>query len=145
MTCLVAIDPGKTPGWALFRKKALVRCGRKGLLEALVGLDDVKAAVIEKPVAYPQDKTRVNDLITLAINVGEWKAFCEDRGMVVELVEPRRWKGSVPKAIHNQRVLGALTEEELKLLPKRPRAKDYDHNMVDAVGLGLWKLGRRVQ
>ena len=48
----------------------------------------------------------------------------------------------MPKDIHNRRVLKALSESELAVLPKRPRAKTPDNNMVDAVGIGLWRLGR---
>ena len=36
-----------------------------------------------------------------------------------------------------------LTDEERAILPRRPRAKDCDHNMLDAIGIGLWQLTRK--
>lgn len=147
MSCLVAIDPGETSGWAVFSSVGdhLIACGTHTepphLLTAVLGFTSYYA-VIEKPVSYPMDKVDANDLITLAIRVGEWKAYLEQLGAEIELVKPRTWKGTVPKTIHNDRIVALLTEEEKALMPKRPRAKTYDHNMLDAVGIGLWKLQR---
>jgi hypothetical protein len=41
-----------------------------------------------------------------------------------------------------ERILSRLTPEELAVVPVRPRARTVDHNCADAIGLGLWKLGR---
>jgi len=146
MTSVLAFDPGKTTGWARFFSTGKLRdAGAIGfqLLREKMAMEgyfgSLEVAVIEVPRWYPREhKIDVNDLIDLAVMVGEIRAHFED----VELVFPRTWKGTVPKAIHNRRVLAALIDEERALLPRRPRAKDYDHNMVDAVGIGLWKLGR---
>jgi hypothetical protein len=98
---------------------------------------------IEQPKVYPHSrKVNPDDLLKLMGLVGEWKNYLESMGCRVEYVEPRQWKGTVPKHIHNRRTLSLLTDGEVAILPKRPRAKDYDHNMLDAVGLGLWKLHR---
>lgn len=157
---VVSIDPGKKTGWAYFQNGLLIQCGVETnfsmkefvLYHPFINVSLVRASalqnppvVIEKPVVYPRDKVRPNDLITLAILVGEVKGVAESLGFEVELVTPRVWKGTVPKKIHNRRVLLELIPEELKLLPRRSRAKDYDHNMLDAIGLGLWKLGRTVR
>jgi hypothetical protein len=72
--------------------------------------------------------------------VGDVRGFYRRAGLETALVAPRTWKGNIPKAIHNERVLGALTAAERATLPKRPRAKDFDHNMIDAVGIALWQL-----
>ena len=141
MKKLLAIDPGQTAGWAEFEDGKLERAGagtKKFVLDFGSWVENV---VIEKPCWYGRDnKVDVNDLIDLAIFVGEVKQ--KYRQSVVELVMPVTWKGTVPKKIHNQRVIDVLSEKERALLPFRPRAKDYDHNMLDAVGIGLWKLGR---
>lgn len=138
---LIAIDPGKTTGWAFFCQKKLVKCGvTKGSPPALpaLGLTTFEA-IIEKPQTYPMSPVDSNDLITLGILVGEWKEYLYRHGAKVELVLPTTWKGAVPKPIHGKRVLASLLKEEKAVLPK---AKKHDHNMIDAVGLGLWKLER---
>ena len=148
---VIAIDPGKRSGVALFRRALLADDWR--LVEALTMIEreilerprqllgDV-LVVIELPVIYPTRKTPPADLIDLAVMVGDLRGFYRRHGFEVRLVTPRNWKGTVPKSIHNKRTLAALTPEERALLPRRPRARDYDHNMLDAVGLGLWGTKR---
>lgn len=145
MTGLLAIDPGRTTGWASFRGGALVVAGTStGASAGLVSLPGVGAwgVLIEMPRWYPHDHKDVNDLLDLSVRVGELKHHYEGLGHSVELVWPRTWKGNAPKEITNRRTVEALTLEEVALLPRRPRAKTHDHNLLDAVGLGLWKLGR---
>lgn len=148
---LVAIDAGEDSGWALFCKGQLIESGvttgspptlPPSICLLLNENRDCSKAIIEKPQAYPVSPVDSNDLITLGIVVGEWKEYLYRHGATVELVLPRTWKGTVPKRIHGKRIVATLTEEEKKVLPRRPRAKNYDHNMLDAVGLGLWKLER---
>lgn len=142
---LLSIDMGvrernQNLGWAYFVMGELCRAGLGNDYKFLRKLDLV---VAEVPRWYPyKNKGDVNDLIDLAVGVGEVKGLFEDRGVIVDLVYPRTWKGTVPKEIHNERVLEALSEKEKKLLPKKPRARKYDHNALDAAGIGLWKLGR---
>lgn len=58
-----------------------------------------------------------------------------------ELVSPypHEWKGSVPKKIHNNRVYNKLTADEKAAITTN---KTYWDDTIDAVGLGLWHLGR---
>lgn len=143
---LLAIDSGSRAdrpnmGWALFVDAKLLEAGLVGSGKRLPNVN--AKVIIEAPRWYPREyKIDTNDLLDLSILVGEIKGMYEERGCLVLLVWPRSWKGTVPKKIHNERVLAALTEEEVALLPLRPRAKDHDHNVLDAVGIGLWKLGR---
>jgi hypothetical protein len=140
---LLAIDPGRQAGWALFKSRKLAGAGvwQSNIVPKGKGLLDL--VVVEAPRWYPREhRIDVNDLLDLSIAVGKIEGMMEERGVPVEIVYPRTWKGSVPKEIHNRRVLAALTPQELGLLPKRPRARDFDHNVIDAVGIGLWKLGR---
>ena len=145
MGSIIAIDPGAISGWALFREGSLIFAAYVDQITLSNFPPTVPVpgrVIIERPVIYPfgMGNADPDDLIKLAILVGELRGFYIRLLYAVELVKPRTWKGTVPKKIHNARVLAKLTPEELALLPKRPRAKDYDHNMVDAIGLGLWKL-----
>jgi hypothetical protein len=153
---LLTIDPGQRKGranlgWALFANDRLVEADVESSSENAMPPgcypfsteQNPRFAIIEAPRWYPREhRIDTNDLLDLSVLVGELKRHFAERGANVELVYPRTWKGTVPKDIHNKRVLAALSKEELAVLPKRPRAKDYDHNVLDAVGLGLWKLGR---
>lgn len=149
---LISIDPGNNTGWAVFAGSVLVFAGvekKSDLFRATsptipggIILAQETLVLVEIPRWYPHDQKDTNDLLDLCVLVGEVKRFYESQSCKVELVFPRTWKGTVPKPIHNKRVLAALTPEEVAVLPKRPRAKDHDHNLLDAIGLGLWKLGR---
>lgn len=147
---LIAIDPGRTTGWALFKADRLFKAGKfertefgaKGLVSPLDFFIKDCNVLVELPRWYPHDQKDVNDLIDLAVQVGEIRYCYESLGCTVELVWPRTWKGNVKKEIMTERILSRLTPEELALVPRRPRAKTPDHNCVDAIGLGLWKLGR---
>ena len=142
---LFALDPGNNTGWAVFEDGSLLDAGVLpfGAVRQELRIYSGDSVLIEVPRHYPhREKGDVNDLLDLSLRAGELKAWAEGKTQKVELVWPRTWKGTAPKEIHNQRVLRALKAFELKLLPKSPRAKKFDHNCVDAVGLGLWKLGR---
>lgn len=143
---LIAIDPGRTTGWACFRLGKLQSADGEKFEDVIIdpclctfGPD----VIIEKPQWRPHEKkVDINDLINLAVMVGRFEQIYKSHGSLVELVWPSTWKGSVPKNVHNQRVLACLTKDELSRVPVRPRARTPDHNCVDAIGLGLWKLGR---
>lgn len=152
---LIAIDPGRTTGWAIFVDGGLRRAGTRDSKDPnyfredtpwdhmpLGGLLTLDCVLVEVPRWYPRDHKDVNDLIDLAVLVGELKRFYESQDFKVELVWPRTWKGNVKKEIMTERILSRLKPDELALVPLRPRAKTPDHNTVDAIGLGLWKLGR---
>ncbi len=54
---------------------------------------------------------------------------------------PAKWKQQVPKAVMCNRIMGRLTDDEKKAVdPSVP--KGLLHNVVDAVGIGLFYLGR---
>lgn len=145
---LISVDPGEKTGAAWFEDGRLVEAGvwtfgdfmSRKMSRTLKETD----VVIEVPRWYPHDAKDVNDLLDLSVKVGRIQQLHLDFFVYVktELVFPRTWKGTVPKPIHNKRVIEALTPEELKLVPLRPRARTVDHNCADAIGLGLWKLGR---
>jgi hypothetical protein len=154
MTTLAAIDPGRAGmGWAIFKDRALVETG---ILENTSPREVVKVlglvlarwapadAVVEVPQVYRQrmQKGDPNDLITVAIMAGLAVAvlapFTE-----AQLVRPHAWKGNRPKAVDNQQTLRLLNDMELRMVAASGASKSKLHNVLDAVGLGLWKLGRR--
>jgi hypothetical protein len=149
---LLTIDPGADQGWGLFENGLLYTCGLgdpwAGLYTLVHGRPDL--LVIECPQVYPRSKKRVdpNRLIVLARRVGRAEDRAELLRIPVELVFPRAWKGTVDGDVMIERIRSRLSAAELALVdgalgPKgKPVAKGKLHNVIDAVGLGLWKLGR---
>ncbi len=142
---MICIDPGvKACGFAVFRDGVL-RSARYLNIDAVPWENWMDELVIEMPRIYPgsgQQKGDLNDLLDLAAVVG----YCEGLHQGEEgawgprsRVFPAQWKGQVPKKIMTARILSKLSEIELGRI-ERVGAKD--HNTLDAVGIGLWKLGR---
>lgn len=100
-------------------------------------------AVIELPQTYKgrAAKGDGNDLISVALVVGGLTWLCGRSGIIVDYVHPHDWKGSVPKSVTKQRVLKRLSAEELKRVEWPGRA--LEHNVYDAIGIGLKELGRQ--
>lgn len=150
---LIAIDPGKSTGIAIFNNSVLSECGvlkflsyRDYTRNLFTACDIAKPQkmMVEKPVIYPLKnwKGDPNDLINLSVLVGICVAagspFCD-----VDLVEPRRWKGSRPKNIDIEYTKKQLYKVELDVLNATTYNKKDRHNMLDAIGIGLWCLDRR--
>jgi hypothetical protein len=54
---------------------------------------------------------------------------------------PREWKGQIKKERHHPMILKRLDSGESRaILEKR---KTYVHNVIDAIGIGLYDLDRR--
>lgn len=139
MTTVLAIDPGAHSGFAWIRNGVLVACGKfdPDTLTGPPGLTgDVRATVvIERPRDRPGKGVPANDLITLALRAGTVGGICRAYGMYVSYFFPEQWKGNLSKAVGHVRIRAALRPDELPLWPKSPDARD-------AVGLGLWAVGR---
>jgi hypothetical protein len=151
---LVAIDPGKNTGVAVFRNGVLLNVGlfqaenTQDYTQGMFALmDEIKPdqVVIEIPRSYGrmQQKGDQNDLIQLAKGAGICIAaaspFC-----LVEEVYPQDWKGQQPKEINNQQTLNKLYKPvETDIINKLKMKKNERHNVLDAVGIGLWKLRRK--
>lgn len=117
----------------------------------------------------PQFDGRVHKhVIDLAVNAALLAG--STRAPLIRGVEPREWKGSQRKPVHHLRIWRALSPAERKVLPddthdritkailkgakdawRKPSVTYYGkakgseiHNVVDAVGLGLFQLGRLV-
>jgi hypothetical protein len=146
---LLAIDPGACTGWAVYAVGELVACGVTGIdavdcpaVRALVSMPGIGELVIERPQVYrpKESKGDPNDLIKVAIEVGRWVERASLSGARVLQTLPNEWKGQVPKDVHHRRALAILSDDERAAIPSLPRT--YAHNALDAVALGLWRLGR---
>lgn len=155
---VLAIDPGNTMGWALFLsgdlydsgfcKKEAVQSGELTPQAVRAGhslppdpgyLDSTCLIVGEMPTYRGQrgekekNVATPKDLISLGIALGQATGLYMRKVEVIEFVTPNEWKGSVPKDICHSRVKKTLKPEE---------SMPDNHNERDAVGIGLWYLGR---
>lgn len=151
---VLAVDPGVSCcGWAAFDcETELVACdlARGEPAEMVDELSRFAAGhtpsvvVIELPQVYLQRRWKgdPNDLIRLAVVVGRIR---QALSFVVEpeLVRPHAWKGSRPKRICHALTRSLLSTEERLVLDGCGVPVSLKHNVVDAVGIGLWRCGRR--
>ena len=107
------------------------RTRRRGALISVLGC--------EVPQIYRGSKARPDDLIQLAGVVGAVSSAMPANKRVS--FYPRQWKRQVPKDVHNARVLGRLDAGEQRAIEHAGAAT---HNVVDAVGIGLFFHGRLV-
>lgn len=157
---LLSIDPGaKTLAYAAWRDGVLEEAD---LLQPGLGMSNVEAwrklpreledrgfylklytlsVIVEVPQIYVMSRSKGNPsgLLDVMGMVGGLASVFER----IELVKPREWKGQVPKDVTKARVLATLTEEEKEEIPDLP--KSLIHNVYDAIGIGLFKLGRRAK
>lgn len=141
---LLAIDPGANTGWAVFDSaRRLKACGLgdppAGLVTDVGVIDQV---VIEHPVIYPGGRTRdPNSIVKLAINAGIHAGRFKGRA-AIRWVKPRDWKGTVDAEICIRRVLVRLAPEETLILERAGVCASKRHNVIDAIGLGLFSVDR---
>lgn len=102
---------------------------------------NVNRVVIEIPKVYPaaQQKGDQNDLIALA---GFAYALATSVHSATEIVRyfPREWKGTIDADTMTARIEKRLMPAETHYL--EPCPESLRHNMIDAVGIGLFNLGR---
>lgn len=142
----VAIDPGLDTGWSIWSEGLLAACGLGDPRTSKAHrVAELSCVWIESPVIYPHSKANPNDIIRLALNAGGWEGRYDVLGVPVSFVEPSKWKGQVPKDVHHARVWAALAPAEQAIVDAAVRARPASkrHNILDAVGLGLW-AGKRV-
>lgn len=90
--------------------------------------------VVEKPTIYSRSGVRASDIVDLAIGAGEVSGVSMVYEGQVTLVEPRTWKGSVPKAVTQARVTERIGECKA-LVEAKKTYKSKVHNVFDAIGL----------
>lgn len=118
-------------------------------LPSLFGVREaVDRLVLELPQTYGGRASRgdANDLIALAAVDGAIAALFPLAS--VQAVRPHEWKGSVPKPksargkyIVQERVWERLSAEERGRVVW-PKAEKLKWDVADAIGIGLWALGR---
>lgn len=98
--------------------------------------------VIEIPQIYVRSRSKgdPNDLIKLAACAGAIVGRLPS-GVEILCARPADWKGQTPKEVTRSRCLTALSPDEIRSV-RLPSAKGLQHNVWDAVGLGLWYLRR---
>lgn len=104
-------------------------------ITSLLPLFTEKKAIIEYPV-FRKSTQNPESIIKLSCAVGAYTSILQTAGFDVAWVKPLTWKGTVPKHIFCNRILSKLTEKEKLLFNIK------DHNIVDAVGIGLWAKRR---
>lgn len=153
---LLSLDPGfRYFGWAAFSGKTLQKAGRidnrteeelfrltqppifTGLVDVIEMFQwETATAVIEFPVVRVSTPN-TEALLKLSSACGAYTSLLQAAGFSVEWVFPSTWKGSVPKKIMCRRIVDKLSPSEYSCIDK-PR----DHNVLDAIGVGLWKIQR---
>lgn len=134
---LGTIDPGKHKcAWAYWVGRKLVCAGyseRPPYYEA-------DKLIVEVPRVYPRTTPEPNDLIDLAMAAG---FFAGAWGSIETVhVHPRQWKGTVRKDIMLKRIEARLSAREKGILDAAVPQKSLRHNVVDAIGIGLWHFKR---
>lgn len=158
MSTTVAIDPGlRELGVAVFSGRELVRAflvknperqlrgpaAWQAMAEATVAHLDLRpdVAVVEIPQVYRESRAPSVDPDDLIQLVGV-EAMIIGRLQPLRSVgyRPREWKGQVRKDAHNKQTLALLSAPERMAIQEC--APSYLHNVLDAVGLGLFQLKR---
>jgi len=96
---------------------------------------NVTTLVLECPQVYPEHRSRSDDLIQLAGVVGSIATAVPARRVVG--LYPREWTKRVPKEERHARLKKQLQPGEA-LRIQEASWKSLTHNVLDAVGLGLY-------
>lgn len=151
---MICIDPGlRGVGIAQFGHSGLVSAayiknprerGRGYEAHLRLGLEvgfwgPAGEVLIEHPRIYPGMPNKdLNDLLDV-VAVGAACAVALNPSYVLT-VYPSEWKGTVKKSVMLERIRKALSPEELARCEFTNKSDDED--LLDAVGIGLWRLGR---
>lgn len=152
---VVALDPGRDTGLAVLVEGRLVGVGLLDGRAPAADLADLgllageAEVLVEVPAYYPHGRSPApaNDLIRLAYRAGRLAqavvAALGEREVRVVEISPASWKAQVPPALLAERVRARLEPDELALvLDTVGTQKSKEHNVLDAVGMGLHHVGR---
>lgn len=157
MSTLIAVDPGtRFTSVAVFEDRRLARVN--AFKSELPSLPDrinnmvtscadwldrwPDTVLVEVPRVYPDQHKKVDpeDLISLSLVAGAFLVL----GDKSKMVRPSEWKGQMPKEVCQRRIEKILTLEELRIsqwvVGQFP--PDLQHNLWDAIGIGLYGVGR---
>jgi hypothetical protein len=147
---ILTFDPGKTVvGWAYFRSRRLDDCGLFYTQDWAISMNWLRVALpfsrvlIESQQIYAQrlQKGRQSDLIDVAHVAGAIFGVFGGRSPI-DFVLPHTWKGNVPKKIMLERISKKLEAQEKAIFDSKIVPRKLRHNILDAIGIGLWKSGR---
>jgi len=98
--------------------------------------------VIERMQIYPPGRGigDQNDLVTVAFMSACLAGYLD---ICPTEYYPAVWKGQTPKKVMNDRVLERLSEGERSRIYIKKGESSLKHNVIDAVGIGLYHLKRR--
>jgi len=156
---LVSIDPGvyscavaiwKAPSGPLGTREAVLYGAGLSVpsyasqtpLEVLSFIESLGASlapvIIETPVKYATRRSTHRDVERMLVVVRALRAAYPPSSWFE--VSPFGWKGNTPKGIQAARIISALSKDEHDAVtwPK----KSLRHNVIDAIGIGLWHTGR---
>lgn len=98
--------------------------------------------VVEYPEQYSHTPAPRSSVQGLACTGGGIVSMLKKDSNKVEFVLPKTWKGQVPKDIMLNRIVAKLSDTEKQILESKNYIKSKKHNVIDAIGLGLFKLNR---
>lgn len=141
--CGLALFEGQNLVWACYvsrtrrPKHRLAGPDRNDLIDLTTGFE-IDGGLVEHMRIRPEAlrKGDQNDLVDVAFIAGGL-AFLWG----LHPVKPETWKGQVPKGIMVNRIMCRLTEDEAESVTwpsKGSPSKGLNHNVADAVGIGLW-------
>ena len=144
---LLSIDPGvRYLALAYWRAQtlvsvAVVRGGTPARLAAAAGLWAPYAAriAVEWPRSYRGRRAPERDLEGLrraVVATEVWYRANSPLEPTIRRYYPSTWKGQVPKRVHRSRIDRELTQNE------KNRSGAYQSDIWDAIGIGLFALGR---
>lgn len=150
---LESVDPGKSYyASAIWRDGVLFSAFRFQFVNYQIHkvgyLHGPRRLVIEEPQVYQGHKNYKGadseDLLQVAKTVGMVIGNGATQWESVAVVKPAEWKGQVPKTVMQHRIESRLTAREKdtleNMLDVHPKSKQHD--IWDAVGIGLWYLKR---
>lgn len=134
MNKLLAIDPGKCCGYAAFFCGELQYAAQGNGYTLIDVIRWADVIVFEHPEIYRSRymKGDPNDLFPLVKQIG-WMQGKARAGTEFFEYLPKAWKGQVPKPVIAARAAKVLGHEPIPL---------SQHNAWDAIGLGLFHMGR---
>lgn len=140
MSEYLAIDPGEHAGWAIMAELAngltLTACGINKAPRRLF-----KTVLYEKPNIYPGDSPYKREcILTLCVTSGELIAPFREMGAKIVYVNPRTWKGGIPKHVHHPAILDKLSPAEQSVVAQCGKgiSLKFIEDMMDAVGLAAY-------
>ncbi len=165
---LWSIDPGKhKSAVAFFELRRLVQvahCPVQNVTPLYQASETL--VIVEMPRRVHRGKSTDEDIIALARSAERSVLLAEQAGCVVETAAPDDWTSVADKPKRHRNVWLALTPSEQGVIGKFAGRQPYKcwqyietachalatggkvrygwttHNVLDAVGIGLWKLGR---